>query len=158
MIESLPIDDSHVSENGFITFEIEGGDILVSTHIWNGSTYNEGKVILKSDVIESKKSITSNTFEVNKKFYDFLQELGVEYIHPSSRKLTLDDVFVYPNIRDLSDDKEQARKMSSSKLLNNRGGDRIVLIGDEFCGKTTMLKKYYLDTIEKRKACIIFRW
>ncbi|MBB2405874.1 MULTISPECIES: STAND family AAA ATPase [unclassified Escherichia] len=154
MIESLPIDDSHVSENGFITFEIEGGDILVSTHIWNGSTYNEGKVILKSDVIESKKSITSNTFEVNKKFYDFLQELGVEYIHPSSRKLTLDDVFVYPNIRDLSDDKEQARKMSSSKLINNRGGDRIVLIGDEFCGKTTMLKKYYLDTIEKEKLVL----
>lgn len=44
MIESLPIDDHHVSENGFMTFEIEGSDILVSTYTWNGTTYDEGQV------------------------------------------------------------------------------------------------------------------
>lgn len=153
MIESLPIDDHHVSENGFMTFEIECSDILVSTYIWNGTTYDEGQVFLKSDVIELKKSIVSNNFEVNRKFHDFLQELGAEYIHPSSKKIMLDDVFVYPNIRDLSDDKEQTRKMSSNKLLNNTG-NRIILIGDEFCGKTTILKKYYLDTIKKDKLAL----
>ncbi|WP_226991616.1 metallophosphoesterase [Citrobacter amalonaticus] len=153
MIESLPIDDYHVLENGFMTFEIEGSDILVSTYIWDGSTYNEGQNFLKSDVIESKKGLVSNNFEVSKQFHGFLQTLGAEYIHPTAKKLTLDDVFVYPNIRDLSDEKEQTRKISSRKLLNNNES-RIILIGDEFCGKTTILKKYYLDTIKKEKLVL----
>ncbi|EKN6274109.1 TPA: metallophosphoesterase [Yersinia enterocolitica] len=153
MIESLPIDDYHVSDNGFMTFEIEGGDILISTYIWNGSTYDESQNFLKSDVIELKKALVSNNFEVSKKFYTFLQDLGAEYIHPTSKKLILDDVFVYPNIRDLSDDKEQTRKISSNKLLNNNV-NRIILIGDEFCGKTTILKKYYFDTIKKEKLVL----
>jgi hypothetical protein len=153
MIESLPIDDHHVSDNGFMTFEIEGGDILVSTYVWDGNTYNEGDAFLKSDVIESKKSLVSNNFEINDVFHDYLQDLGAEYIHPSSKKLTLDDVFVYPNLRDLSDDKEQTRKISSKKLLHENG-NRIILIGDEFSGKTTILKKYYLDTIKKEKLVL----
>lgn len=153
MIESLPIDDKCVSDNGFITFEIEGGDILISTHIWNGNTYDEDQTILKSDVLESKKTLVSNNFEVKSKFYSFLQDLGAEYIHPTSQKLTLDDLFVYPHVRDLSDEKEQTRKKSSNSLLHNNE-NRIILIGDEFCGKSTLLKKYYLDAIKKEKLIL----
>lgn len=153
MIESLPIDDNHVANNGFITFEVNGGDILISTFVWNGDNYDEGDVFLKSDVIESKNALVSNNFEVNKKFRSFLHDLGAEYIHPTSQKLKLDDVFVYPDVRDLSDDKEQTRKISSSKLLNN-DNNRIILIGDEFCGKTTILKKYFLDIIKKEKLVL----
>jgi hypothetical protein len=63
MIESLPIDDHHVSENGFMTFEIEGSDILVSTYTWNGTTYDEGQVFLKSDVIELKNHLYQITLK-----------------------------------------------------------------------------------------------
>ncbi len=153
MIESLPVDDSHVSENGFMTFEVEGNDILISTYIWDGKTYDEGQNFLKSDVIELKSSLVSNNFEVNGKFHHFLQDLGAEYIHPSSKKLFLDDVFVYPNLRDLSDDKEQTRKISSKKIIKD-DEKRIILIGDEFCGKSTILKKLYLDTIKKEKLAL----
>jgi len=153
MIESLPVDDDHVTENGFMTFEIEGNDILISTYIWDGKTYNENNIFLKSDVIDSKKSLVSNNFEVKSEFHNFLQDLGTQYIHPSLKKIVLDDVFVYPNLRDLSDDKEQTRKISSSKIIKD-GGKRIVLIGDEFCGKSTILKKFYFDTIKSESLAL----
>lgn len=153
MIESLPIDDHNVSENGFMTFEVDGSDILISTFIWNGTTFDEHENFLKSDVVELKKALVSNNFEVNKSFHTFLQNLGIDYIHPTTHKLILDDVYVYPNVRDLSEDKEQTKKTSSNRLLNNNH-NKIILIGDEFCGKTTLLKKYFLDSIKKEKLVL----
>lgn len=148
MIESLPVDDSHIERNGFMVFEADNKDILITSFFWDGDKFTENESYLKSDVVESKSCLVSNNFEMKDSFCDYLQDLGVDYIHPEGKKLKLDNIYVYPKLRDLSEEREQTKRIHSESIINDEYS-KVVLIGDEFGGKTALLKKLYSDAIHK---------
>lgn len=146
MIESMPLDDSSISKNGFLTFEIEDGDVLLTNYIWQKDDFIEGDPELKSDIVERKSNLVSNKFEIKNLFFEKLQDTGVSYSHQSKEKLTMSDIFIYPKIKRITHENEQIKRLSSSEILSIPF-KKIILIGEEFTGKTTLLKKIFIDAM-----------
>lgn len=81
-------------------------------------------------------------------FLDFKKEWrkdlsnpGANFIHPEKPELSLEDIFVYPDLRDWENEDPSKLKDISSEVLMKRiseGGSALIL-GDERAGKTTLL-------------------
>lgn len=154
MIEAMPFDDSYVVENGFITFELENNDVLIRSYIWEDNCFQEHKSFTKLDVLKDN-SISNDSASVNMDFYKNLLDIGVNYIHPDKDILDLNDVFIYPNLKSLNEDNKFDMKKTSSDSLINSDTKKILLIGDEYCGKSTLLKKIFIDSISNNLLPLI---
>lgn len=146
MIEAMPFDDRYTVENGFLTFEIDKNNISIKSYIWEDNRFQEHRVITKNDILKDN-SISNNSVSVNIDFYKNLLDIGVNYTHPDKDILDLNDVFIYPNLKPLDNDNKFDMKKTSSDSLLNSSHKKILLIGDEYCGKTTLLKKIFIDSI-----------
>lgn len=82
---------------------------------------------------------------LNSKFVDFLNDTEVEFLSSNKDKVSLDDVFVFPDLRVVSEvyDFESVLENSKSFLDANKINSNILLLGDDQCGKTSLFKKLY---------------
>lgn len=148
MLEAMSFDDEWSEDNGFITFNFEENDILVNNYKWQGDEYNKIKEIRQSEIIKNN-SISINNHIVKFDYLRSIKDIGVNFIHPDKDDLTLEDVFIYPNLKKLDgDSKLDMKKFSSDRILTGEE-NKVILIGDEYCGKSTLLKKYFLDAAKK---------
>lgn len=65
--------------------------------------------------------------------------------NPNKTTLTLDDVFVYPDLDKIERDGESKRRSSQSLISNYSVGDKFVIVGEDQSGKTSLLKKFIID-------------
>ncbi|TNI50310.1 metallophosphoesterase [Aeromonas veronii] len=151
VLESMPLDDHTVTHNGFFTFQISEEDITLEKFIFNGSKLDYPST---AELFYYKKNHDDQLGLLNPDFHKSLFEHGTGFTHPEKDELTLDDIFIYPNLRDLSPDSRVSERISSSRLLENNLGNKIMLIGEEYIGKTTLLKKLYLDLIKRNERPI----
>lgn len=64
--------------------------------------------------------------------------------------MKLDDIFMYPDLSFFDSEKDKQIKCLSEDLIKNfTEGDRLVIIGDDQSGKTSLLKKYITVLKEK---------
>lgn len=152
VLESMPLDDHTVTHNGFFTFQINQDDIILEKFIFNGSKLDFPST---SETIFYKKNDDEQYGLLTTEFHKSLHEHGTGFTHPDKESLTLDDIFIYPNIRDLSPNNRVAERVSSSRLIDNDLGNKIMLIGEECIGKTTLLKKLYLDLVNRKEHPIL---
>ncbi|MBZ0155440.1 MAG: metallophosphoesterase [Alphaproteobacteria bacterium] len=103
---------------------------------------------------ERYTSLKKREFELNGKFFEFLEDAGALFKHPRKEKIVLEDFFVYPNLRDLNQEKTKAKDalhgvISAKVLLKAEGGViRAIFMGAEKTGKTALcrtLYKYYYN-------------
>jgi len=97
---------------------------------------------------------TRKTLVVADGFRRWLEDLGVTLNHPSGKALSIDDVFVYPDLREV--------KHQPHQVANVLGGEQIVsellqshhllVTGSDRCGKTTFAKRLFLDLLEQGLA------
>ncbi|HEY2454472.1 MAG TPA: metallophosphoesterase [Scandinavium sp.] len=154
MIEAMPFDDPGIEENGFLTFETEDSTVNIKSYIWNNNEFKLGKNYNKNEILKSH-SISNNTATVNYEYYTSLLDIGVHYIHPDKDTIDLNDVFVYPNLKILSEEnKFDMKKISSINILKS-DKRKTLLIGDEYCGKSTLLKKFYIDAIGNNQTPLL---
>ena len=64
--------------------------------------------------------------------------------NPNKTTLTLDDVFVYPDIDKIERDGEAKRQDSQRLISDYTVGERFVIVGEDQSGKTSLIKKYIL--------------
>jgi hypothetical protein len=79
-------------------------------------------------------------FEISAEFKARLSDPGARFTHPIKGALSLDDVFVFPDLRELSQQEtDRASRLSSNTFLGKGGADRALLVGEEKAGKTSLL-------------------
>lgn len=145
-IESMPFHDESCSESGAVAFYAnENNDIIIEKILWDGHRYKTSEIIKKSDIIKGNTAGVSG-FKVKPEFFSRLNDLGTGFTHPYKDSLCMNDVFVYPNIRELLDEKEKIKRKSSSSIVTE-SFEKIIISGDECSGKSLLLKKLYLDYI-----------
>ncbi len=148
MLEAMPFDDDWSEDNGFLTFKFESNDIIIRPFKWQDNEFVKINEIRQSEIIKSN-SISIHNYTVKMDYLKSIRDIGVNFIHPDKDDLTLEDIFVYPNLRKIdSDNKLDMKNFSSGNILS---GDKrkVILVGDEYCGKSTLLKKYFLDAAKK---------
>lgn len=148
MLEAMSFDDDWSEDNGFTTFRFEENDIVVNNYKWQGEDYTKINEVRQSEIIKSN-SISINNHIVKFDYLKSLKDIGVNFIHPDKDDLDLEDVFIYPNLKKLDGDNKLDMKKFSSENILSGDHSRVILIGDEYCGKSTLLKKYFLDAAKK---------
>ena len=83
---------------------------------------------------------------------DFIHDIGSNVKHHSKERLELSDLYVYPELELTNDDEEDSNPtISASQLANDlgKGALPILVKGEQTSGKTALLKKLYVEAIEK---------
>lgn len=91
---------------------------------------------------------------VTSEFASILNDAGGNFSHSSKERVTLEDVFVWPDVRDWKNAEVSKQKTRSAQDLTTRleRGERLIVYGDEKAGKTTLLYWYFRDLVAKGYA------
>lgn len=148
IIETCSFHDASLEQNGFICFYQNCDDIYIEKHIWNNGSYEKIETKTRNDIVESNAKY-SNGFKVKADYYANLTDAGTGFSHPEINELKIDDIFTYQNINNLSKRNAGAIQSESSRdILSTYNDSHIILSGEESTGKTTLLRKLCLDTLE----------
>jgi len=107
--------------------------------------------ILSSHVISQKlevQELVVKSNELNKDFRKYLNELGFTIQHSNKDVVTLDDLFVYPDLKRLKydfDDYDVYKNSKDALNIENVLNRKILIIGEEQSGKSTLAKVLFKD-------------
>jgi len=98
--------------------------------------------------------LATSTVSMDENFILFLEDPGAPYKHPAKDKLNFNDIFVSPDLREISDDVKHIDGkglviQSFSKIIERVNGHLIIIEGPEKSGKTSLCKALCFAAIEK---------
>lgn len=91
---------------------------------------------------------SSSNLGLLKEFRDFLENMEMEFAHRNREHVSLGDLFVFPDLKVLNESLDETKPNISGENLWECG-DRILILGDEQSGKTTLAKKLFLDALSR---------
>ncbi|RBM33139.1 metallophosphoesterase, partial [Vibrio tarriae] len=153
-IESYPLHDTSLPENGFISFYSDNDDIVINQYVWNGTDFQLKVEKRKSSIIDSSKSVSSH-FNIKDDYLNFLRDIGTGFTHPDASELNIDNIFIYPNLRNMDDENVTVKRESSSDVLSRNHEGNVVFSGEEYVGKSILLKKLCLDILNESKFSVL---
>lgn len=109
----------------------------------------EEDAILKQDVnphLLFDESIKQNgKSELTKDFQNLLSDPGGNFTHPEKDSINLDDIFVYPDVKQMGVEVTNDNTFVSIEkiLFKNHIKQRVVLLGEEKSGKSTILLRSF---------------
>lgn len=101
---------------------------------------------------EQLKEIEANVEkapEIREEFITFLEDAGAKYLHSRKDEITLNDIFVEPNLKMIDIQNINGKDIRIHKLWdivderNEKEQLRLVIMGNETSGKTTICKRVY---------------
>lgn len=95
-------------------------------------------------------------YKNNERFAEFLEDPGAQYSHPRVKEIKLSQLYVQPDLRDMSDAKLQKSNNSKTVEWDSAYKDfisspRVLIIGHEKAGKTAMAKILYKENLSHNK-------
>ncbi len=150
LIEGLVLQDSNdKSKSGFNVLKfnfIEKSHCVKSVELNDENIY-EGKLIKDWFLFEDLRGVDRSRTFLSESFKRFITNSEVNFYHSQKDDIKINDVFVYPDLTKIQkpDKKSKVSRRESSKLLFEISKDenRYLVIGEEKCGKTTLLKKIF---------------
>jgi len=152
------IEDKNISNFNVVSIDFKNDEREIKSYEikWNGDIYEKHTKSKRIRNSLGKKSIRGS-FNIKKEFKnDTLYNIGATFTHPRKEKISLQDLFILPDLRDLKFYELEKEKIyesitSSEKLFNHKNGEsKYIIIGDEKAGKTSLCKMLFLNYIEKK--------
>ena len=133
------------SRFNLIFLDIDKQEYSVSFHDWDGTRYLPIELDSSWSSFRRLPEKRKNEFEISVDFSRQLDDAGARFTHHGkSRDLALDDVFVYPEMRQLGEDEKRRKFVDSANLRRPENLERGALIrGREQYGKTSLLKQLF---------------
>jgi len=137
------------SNFNIIFIDLESNKQYIREYKWNGDMY----IVEKHAEIsfQKGKSLKSKLFEISKSFKNnVLRDIGASFTHPRKKELFLEDVFLYPDLRDLNlnniKEKNIYESLINSDFLEKIEGNSMqsIIIGEEKSGKSALCKSLFL--------------
>lgn len=142
--------DNENSSFNLIQIDLNNSSFENTIFNWNGSLY-EGKKSIKQNFISDASKHQNNGFHIKPEYQDVLDDPGAFLKHPSQSKVSLGDIYVFPDLKKTKENENKINKnISSIKLLDIDFIKNSVLIeGEEKSGKTSLLYQMYVKLFEK---------
>lgn len=106
--------------------------------------------------IQDENKETVELEKVNNKFISWLGDTEIELVHRRVDKVSLEDVFVWPDLKLLKDDIDHvSRSISASEALKKE--PFVLIFGDEQSGKTTLSKRFFKEFLDRGKLPILIQ-
>ena len=130
--------------------------------IWCNWCINGCDSVFKKTTNKWKKKLTpkiqnviDGQFIESTKLSDYLNNLGIQIKHANKDFLSLNEIFIYPDIRVINDASTiQKQTWTPQEVLESH--KLIYFLGTEEIGKTSLLKKLAQDCLNKGEKIIIF--
>jgi len=137
--DTRPLDSSFNT----VVIELDQKQFLSTRHKWDGTRYiptEEGSWTNYHDLPMKK-----NPFAIEPTFQEILDDPGAFFQHPGGHKITLSDIFVYPDLRKISNGGTKERRFISSENLRSPDFtiNGVLIEGDEKVGCTSLLYQLY---------------
>lgn len=156
-IEGAALQESEENENsGFnvVVVDLENEKQTIYQYEWDGELYSPIRPPVEFSSYKRRRAMSKRVHRINCEFEKKLNDPGGPFYHPNKVALTLDDIFVYPQVRDLTLSQKDKDKdiwiepIDSEILLEiDESANRVLLIGAEKSGKSALckmlLKHYY---------------
>lgn len=94
-------------------------------------------------------SISKRFFEISDNYLHYLSDVGAKYYHPHKEKLYLNDIYVYPILRDIlksRSPKDINRFINSETIIKDIFRKQIIFVGSEKSGKTCLCKTIFSES------------
>src|SRR5262249_45676077 len=146
-----------VSSFNVVLFDLAGRQQQTYHFVWNGERYlPEGEAYWRP--FERNKRLLRNQFRFTDDFFESLDDPGAGYTHPHKDPVTLSDLFVYPDLQEI----QYQRETPDQPLVRSRdvgsyvlNGKRVLIVGDEKAGKTSMAKALTKDLHKNGKVAVL---
>ena len=138
------------NKSGFAAMLIDLGrkQMKIATWSWQENLYHR---LTEADW-QSFRQTRENTKPITtENFSEYLTDLGTGFTHPRKSRVELPDLFVYPDLENLSTDSkgsaeiQDERTISSEELAQKDAPYRVLVIGSDKAGKTTLAKMLYIN-------------
>ena len=99
----------------------------------------------------SDDSLIHGALDVTSVFGAKLNDAGGNFTHSAKESLSLEDLFIWPDVRVWEDDEVSKQRVRSAQALLGKleSGEQLVIYGDDKSGKTTLLLWYFRELVSK---------
>lgn len=155
----LQEDASDMSKSGFnvVTIELDASRFCSTRFVWNGVRYagiTEGSWV---DYHELPRR-SNNPLPLQPEFLAALDDPGGPIRHPARQQITLGDLFVFPDLLEITDSPDKRQYRTSAFLANPAAiGDGILLEGDDKSGRTSLLRHLFREYYDRDFYPILIR-
>jgi hypothetical protein len=118
---------------------------------WDGEMYVPTRGSDESwDELQVNKLLARRDFEVSEGFWEYLEDPGVSLYHPEKGDLKLSHVFVYPDLREITDKEDMMRMVKGERILDQiADGRKVMIMGADESGKSALAKRLFRELHER---------
>lgn len=135
-------------ESGFNMIEInlDSNEYLPNLFEFDGSMYICKKGNKEWSSFRELPNKFLGDFALQSEFNNFLVDPGANYCHSKKNKISLNDIFIYPDLEKLDGNNKRDGEISSIQLIDTlEFGKGVLIKGDEKSGKTALFKTLFLN-------------
>jgi predicted MPP superfamily phosphohydrolase len=144
---------SNISEFNMLIIDIEQKIQYIYQFSWDGdqTIYKCSDKFNSIPFIRNKKQRQVGT-ELNQDFQKEINDIGIIFSHPSIEKISLNDIFIYPELRRLFSPNSQdlpktlIREDIPQFILDHK---KVLIVGSDKSGKTILAKKLFSNFLEQ---------
>lgn len=126
----------------------------ISTYSWNETLFEPMEANPKWQPFRRSRRLIAKDFQLTEEMERELEDPGAKFFHPVRQLLSLSDIFVFPDARVVVFDEknkplreENVESKDLLKFISNKR--RLLILGKERAGKTSLAKIAYRDYYEK---------
>lgn len=141
----------HVSGFNLVTVDLDAAIWKATQYQWSADQHLYTPS-LKTDwrAFTRSRRILQHEFQNTREFTAFLSDPGTTFTHPRARQLSLRDIFVYPDLEELSIEKAEKEIVPGERLRSYFfENQRVLVAGAERSGKTTLAKVLFADLLDQ---------
>jgi|GEM_PF-1337701 len=148
--------EDDISSFNVVILDMDRGQQQTFRLTWDNDHYtSDGEALWRP--FERNKRLTRSEFRFTPGFFATLEDPGTGFLHPRKEGLKLTDLFLYPDLREDQESKQNKRLTIKGRdvvayLLNQTA---VVLIGEERSGKTALSKMLMRDIKAAGKVPIL---
>jgi hypothetical protein len=102
------------------------------------------------DELQVNKLMARRDFEVSEGFWEYLEDPGVSLYHPKEGDLKLSQVFVYPDLREVTGNEDMLRMVKGERVLDQVvDGRKVMILGADESGKSALAKRLFRELHER---------
>lgn len=121
---------------------VQSQDIVPVSHYSSPSTPP-----IKYDKLMNENIATAKDIELTTVFKATVDDLEMQFAHRNREKVSFDDLFVFPDLKNLKESLEDlSTQIKGEKLWEY--SNRMLIFGTDLSGKTTLAKKLFFEALE----------
>ena len=132
--------DEGVSSFNLLEVDVQTSRYSISQYRMEGTQFVEVESLDRA--FERNRALRAQTFAIRKEFLSTLMDPGTVLNHPRVPSLSQDDLYVYPDVRQVELLKSSVMDRSSPLSLLDKHG-RVLFFGPERCGKSALAKQLF---------------